>query len=90
MTNDLKDLENRINKLKTKEIDDSGEQKEFADRSTGMRAGSEFMAYIFSGGILGGLMGHFFGNMALWLIVMLFAGFGLGIYRAYVSMNEDS
>ena len=90
MTNDLKDLEDRINRLKTNEQDESGDEKEFADRSTGMRAGSEFMAYIFSGGLVGGLIGHFFGNMALWLIVMLFAGFGMGIYRAYVAMNNDS
>lgn len=61
--------------------------KEYTDRAAGMRAGSEFMAYILSGGLLGWGIGHFFGNTPLWLIGMLFAGFGLGVWRAYLSMN---
>ncbi len=89
--NDLKDLEDRINKLKPNEPSSSAsEEKEYADRSTGMRAGSEFMAYIISGGLVGWTIGHFFGNMPLWLIVMLFTGFGMGTYRAYIAMNKDS
>ena len=82
-SDNLKDLEKKISQFKSdtnKEIHDS--EKENEDRQTGMRAGSEFMAYLISGGLVGWAFGHFFGNMALWIILMIFAGFGLGIYRA--------
>ena len=82
MGDDLKDLQERIDRMKTAETPEPDDAKENADRSTGMRAGSEFMAYIISGGIVGWAIGHFFGNMPLWLILMMFAGFGMGIYRA--------
>ncbi len=88
MGDDLQDLEDRINKMKKEESDDTAQQKEFADRQTGMRAGSEFMAYIFSGGFVGWLIGHYFGNMPLWIILMVFLGFGMGTYRAYLAMNQ--
>ncbi|PJB70359.1 MAG: hypothetical protein CO093_08270 [Alphaproteobacteria bacterium CG_4_9_14_3_um_filter_47_13] len=87
MPDDLKDLENRINKQKKDDSRDKGSAKEYADRSTGMRAGSEFIGYIFSGALVGWTIGHFFGNMPLWLILMMFFGFGLGIYRASQTMK---
>ena len=81
---DLNDLEKKIDDFKSRKEKDSQSQEdsEFSSRQTGMRAGSEFTAYILSGGLIGWAMGYFFGNMAIWLIVMMFAGFGLGIYRA--------
>lgn len=78
----FKDLEEKIKQFRSRNKPDPDEEKEYADRQTGMRAGSEFMAYILSGGLVGWTIGHFFGNMPLWLILMLFLGFGLGIYRA--------
>lgn len=84
MNNDnLDDLEKKIQDFKAGKKDESSDnEKEFADRQAGMRAGSEFMAYIISGGLVGFGIGHFFGNMPLWLILMMFLGFGMGIYRA--------
>ena len=82
MANELDDLEEKIEKFKStqnKEIDDS---KANDARQTGMRAGSEFIAYIISGGVVGWGIGHFFGGTALWIIIMVFIGFGMGIYRA--------
>lgn len=79
---DLKDLEDKINKAKAGNGPETNNEKEYADRQTGMRAGSEFMAYIISGGLVGWGIGYFFGNMALWLILMMFLGFGMGIWRA--------
>ncbi|MCB9995709.1 MAG: AtpZ/AtpI family protein [Rhodospirillales bacterium] len=80
---DLDDLESKINQFKSgQKSDDRDDQKEYDDRSTGMRAGSEFIAYIISGGLVGWGIGHFLGNMALWLILMMFIGFGMGIWRA--------
>ena len=80
--NDLKDLDDKIQKFKSGKTPEHDNEKEYADRNTGMRAGSEFMAYIISGGLVGWTIGHFFGNMPLWLILMMFLGFGMGIYRA--------
>lgn len=82
---DLKDLEDKIEKFRSRGKAESDKQKEeqaMADRSTGMRAGSEFISYVFAGAVVGWLLGTFLGHLALWLIVMMFAGFGLGIYRA--------
>ena len=81
MTQDLKDLEEKIKKAHKTEPEQNSD-KEFAARQTGMRAGSEFIAYIISGGLVGYAIGHFFGNMPLWLLLMMFLGFGMGIYRA--------
>lgn len=87
---DLDKLDDKIARFKSEHAPEkSGEDRENAQRSVGMRAGSEFMAYIVAGGLTGGLAGHFFGNLPLWLIVMMFAGFGMGTYRAYVAMNKN-
>lgn len=79
---DLKDLEDKIKAFKDRKKPETEDDATSAGSNPGMQAGSEFMAYIFSGVVVGWLIGHFFGNMALWLIVMIFLGFGLGIYRA--------
>lgn len=82
MSNDLENLGAKIKQAKGAAAKKHDDSKENADRSAGMRAGSEFMAYIISGGLVGWVIGHFFGAMPLWIILMTFAGFGLGIYRA--------
>lgn len=89
MPDDLDNLKKRIGDSLPPSPDDEKESREFKSRSAGMQAGSEFTASIFAGGLLGWLAGHFFGNMALWLIVMLGAGFGLGIRRAWLASNKN-
>ena len=66
---------------------DSAEERQRESMSAGMRAGSEFMAYVIAGGLVGYTAGHFFGHMALWLMIMLFAGFGYGMFRAAKAMK---
>ena len=52
------------------------------NKSIGMTAGSNFISAIFGGGVVGYGVGYMMENIALWLIIFLFAGFGWGIYRA--------
>jgi ATP synthase protein I len=89
MTDDIDKLEEKIAAFKSseKKSDPGAEERQRAQMSAGMRAGSEFMAYVLAGGVTGYAAGHFLGNMPLWMIVMLFAGFGLGTYRAYKTMK---
>lgn len=88
MGDDIDKLEDKIEKFKADQRDDEPtNSKEFADRSAGMRAGSEFMAYVFSGAFVGWLIGTWFGNMPLWLILFMFLGFGMGVWRASQAMK---
>jgi len=83
MGDDLDKLEEKIEMAKAENKPPSSpDDKELAARQIGMRAGSEFMAYIFSGCFVGWLIGNYFGGMALWIMLMMFLGFGMGIYRA--------
>jgi ATP synthase protein I len=56
--------------------------------NTGMRAGSEFMAHLIAGGVLGGLLDHYLKTSPLFIILLLMAGFGTGLYRTYRLMNK--
>lgn len=89
MNDDLDKLEDKIERFKAEQTHDEHTEsaKEIADRTTGMRAGSEFIAYVFSGAFVGWLIGTWFGNMALWLILLMFIGFGLGVWRASQTMK---
>lgn len=77
------DFAARLKEANEKNKEPSFEQTNAEEsRSIGMRAGSEFMASIIAGGLVGYGLGYFLGNPALWLIIFMFAGFGWGIFRA--------
>ena len=48
----------------------------------GMRAGSQFVAHVIAGAILGWTIDHFAGTAPIFIASMILLGFGLGIYRA--------
>lgn len=89
MTDDIDRLQEKIKAFKTAEQkgDEAAEARQRAQMSAGMRAGSEFLSSVAAGGIFGYGMGYFFGNLPLWMILFMFAGFGLGTWRAYKSMQ---
>lgn len=84
MTDDLKNLEEKIAQYKSsnKKPDEAAEERQRKQMSAGMQAGTEFMTYIAAGGIVGFFADRFLGTLPLFLIVMIFAGFGYGIFRA--------
>ncbi|MBI4031344.1 MAG: AtpZ/AtpI family protein [Proteobacteria bacterium] len=84
MTDDLKNLEERIAQHKSghKRRDEAAEEHQRRQMSAGMQAGTEFMTYVAAGGIVGFLADRFLDTLPLFLIVMIFAGFGYGIFRA--------
>lgn len=53
-----------------------------ANRTVGMRAGSEFIAHVIAGGLMGWGLDSWLGTAPLALVGMILLGFGTGIYRA--------
>lgn len=84
MADDLKNLEEKIEQFKSggKNPDEAAEERQRRQMSAGMQAGTEFMTYIAAGGLVGFFADKFLGTLPLFLIVMIFAGFGYGIFRA--------
>ena len=84
MPDDLKNLEDKIAQFKTGEQkrDEAAEERQRKQMSAGMQAGTEFISYVIAGGIVGFFADKLFGTLPLFLIVMIFAGFGYGIFRA--------
>lgn len=78
------DLEKRIDEAQkgSKHSEEPAQSLSEQNRSIGMTAGSNFIGSIVGGGIVGYGIGYFFGNLPLWLILFMFAGFGYGIFRA--------
>ena len=94
MPDDLKDFEAKLEAFRKKE-----EQKDPFKRppppaensegmNTGMRAGTEFMSHLIAGGVLGGTADHFLKTSPLFMILLILAGFGTGLYRTISVMNK--
>lgn len=78
------DLEKRIGEAQkeSKHAEIPEQSLSEKNRSIGMTAGSNFISSIVGGGVVGYGVGYLAGNIPLWLIIFMFAGFGYGIYRA--------
>lgn len=84
---DLASLEERIIREKQKHM--AAKQTEQAQaQQTGMKAGSEFLAAVLGGGVVGFFADKFLGTSPLILFIMVTVGFAYGIYRAYSVMND--
>jgi ATP synthase protein I len=77
----LQSLDDRIDQAKRDSTIAPPPQETVHD-NPGMRAGSEFLAYVIAGGLLGWAIDHFVGTMPWGMVVMILLGFGMGIYRA--------
>jgi F0F1-type ATP synthase assembly protein I len=76
-------LEKRIDDAKKDSMDHVPEQTASEkSRSIGMSAGSNFISSVIAGALVGYGFGWLVGNIPLFLITFMFAGFGWGIYRA--------
>lgn len=82
MTDDIDKLQDKIDTLKAAENKAADTERENRQMSIGMQAGSEFSAYVISGVISGFLLDRWLDTTPLMLAIMLFTGFGYGIYRA--------
>ena len=85
MPDDLKNLEDKIAQMKAAESKAQGgsdSERENRQMSVGMQAGTEFSAYVISGAVAGFFLDHIFGTLPLMLVILLFTGFGYGIFRA--------
>lgn len=84
---DLDSLESRIIREKQKHL--AAKQTEQAQaQQTGMKAGSEFLAAVLGGGVVGFFADKFLGTSPLILFIMVTVGFAYGIYRSYSVMND--
>lgn len=84
---DLASLEERIIREKQKHMTAKQTQQAQAQQ-TGMKAGSEFLAAVLGGGVVGFFADKFLGTSPLILFIMVTVGFAYGIYRAYSVMND--
>lgn len=84
----LRELDERILREKEKHQEKKVSNQAKAQQ-TGMKAGSEFIAAVLGGGLIGYFADKFLGTTPLFMIFMMLIGFGYGIYRAYSVMNED-
>ena len=81
-------FEKRLAAAQKKSMDHVPDQTQSEEsRATGMRAGSEFIAAVFGGCVVGYGIGYLTGNIPLFLISFMFIGFGWGIYRAAKTMK---
>ncbi|HTK84770.1 MAG TPA: AtpZ/AtpI family protein [Patescibacteria group bacterium] len=96
MPDDLKDFEARLEAFRRKEeqtqekplsVDEAKMEK---NMNIGMRAGTEFMSHLIAGGVLGGVLDHYLKTSPLFMLLLVFAGFGSGLYRTYSIMNKKS
>ncbi len=95
MPDDLKDFEARLDAFRQKgeqsnaplSVDEAKMEK---NMNIGMRAGTEFMSHLIAGGVLGGVLDHYLKTSPLFMILLVLAGFGTGIYRTYSIMNKKS
>lgn len=79
----IKSLDERIDQAqKDSTILPPAAPAESIHNNPGMRAGSEFLAYVIAGGLFGWAIDHFAGTMPWGIVAMVLAGFCLGIYRA--------
>ncbi len=90
---ELDDLEKRIEtarKSKTNEINIKRETEENSpEAKKSARAGSEFLANIFAGALLGYGIDWYFGTTPWAMIFFILAGFISGVYRANAAMKES-
>lgn len=97
MPDDLKDFEARLDAFRRKEEQQAqgkplsvDEAKMEKNMNIGMRAGTEFMSHLIAGGVLGGVLDHYLKTSPLFMLLLIFAGFGSGLYRTYSIMNKKS
>ena len=77
----LKSLDDRIRDAQHKDDPRPSPGSETI-QNPGMRAGSEFVAHVIAGALLGWTIDHFAGTTPVFIASMILLGFGLGIYRA--------
>ena len=82
--NNLKDLENKIKQAKQQTEDNNLQNKsEVRHANQGMKIASEIIMSPVAGGLLGFLLDKQFETLPLFLLIFVFLGMAVGIYRAY-------
>ena len=83
----LQSLDDRIDQAKRDSTIAPPPSNEPVGENPGMRAGSEFLAHVIAGGLLGWAADHFLHTTPWGIVVMVLFGFGTGIYRANSVIN---
>ena len=64
-------------------------EKELEEERAGARAGSEFLASVLAGAIIGYAIDWFFSTLPWGMIIFIILGFVSGAYRANATMQES-
>lgn len=87
----LKNLSKKIDKIKTKNIneaDNSDKRKQYTGFAHAFKIVSELFANILVGGSIGWTLDYFFNTKPILLIFFLIIGFISGIYTSYKSSKK--
>tara|TARA_B100001989_G_scaffold251369_1_gene230433 strand:- start:6699 stop:6992 length:294 start_codon:yes stop_codon:yes gene_type:complete len=86
----LADLESRIDKVREKDRIEEAQITEKRRVSKGSRAGSEFLASIIAGFVLGYIIDRFADTAPLAMLFFMMMGFVSGIYRANAVLQKNN
>ncbi len=92
MPNDIKELEQRINKLKAKEASLRAQKKEsefsYASKA-GFRVGTELLSGVLVGAALGYFLDMLFGTKPWLMVLFLFFGGAAGVLNVYRFVKSE-
>ena len=95
MTNDLDNLEARLARFrateKTEKDIEAEQAREAENMSLGMRAGTELIACLIGGVVIGWFLDKWLGTLPLFLIIFTLSGIGAGFMNVYrITQNMGS
>ncbi|MDH5722564.1 MAG: AtpZ/AtpI family protein [Alphaproteobacteria bacterium] len=85
----IKNLEGRLSKFKKKEVQEKQEYKQDQITRKQSRAGSEFLASVVAGGLLGFGVDYFFDSAPLGILFFMLMGFISGVFRANAATQKN-
>lgn len=87
-----KEIEEKLNKFRKETTADDGPTQNIPndDELKGSRAGSEFLANVIAGGLIGYGIDWWLSSAPWGMIAFIILGFVSGVYRANAAMKENS
>lgn len=86
----LQDLESRIEAARAEYEEDYNPKPKPKFQGGNDTAGYEFLASVFSGGLIGYLIDHFAGTLPWGMLIFLILGFWAGVMRANRRMKSNT
>lgn len=85
----IKNLEGRLDQFKKEGIEEEQEYQQDQETKKQSRAGSEFLASIVAGGLLGFGIDYFFNSAPFGILFFMLMGFVSGVFRANAATQKN-